>query len=79
MEYDFNDNLSGNEQSLESEGDSITIDNNDYEDYSEELLSEENQNQGFQGKSKKKQKAKKQKSISKKIKKKFKTVIGKFN
>ena len=70
MEYDFNDNLSGNEQSLESEGDSITIDNNDYEDYSEELLSEENQNQGFQGKSKKKQKAKKQKSISKKNQKK---------
>ena len=37
MEYDFNQNYYNNEESLESEGDSITIDNNDYEDYSEEF------------------------------------------
>ena len=44
MEYDFNQNYYNNEESLESEGDSITIDNNDYEDYSEEFQNEENQN-----------------------------------
>ena len=37
MEYDFNANMRGNDQSIESEGDSITIDNNDYEDYSDEI------------------------------------------
>ena len=46
MDYDSNANESGNDQSLESEGDSITIDNNDYEDYSDEYNPEENQNQG---------------------------------
>ena len=44
MEYDFNQNYYNNEESLESEGDSITIDNNDYEDYSEEFQNEENPN-----------------------------------
>ena len=57
MEYDFNENQSGNEQSLESEGDSITIDNNDYEDYSDEFVPIENQ--GSQEKSKKNQSGKK--------------------
>ena len=42
MEYDFNQNDGFNDQSQESEGDSITIDNNDYEDYSEEFQIEEN-------------------------------------
>ena len=55
-----------------NEGNEEGINNNENEklDYSEELLSEENQNQGVQGKSKKKQKAKKQKSISQKNQKK---------
>ena len=53
MEYDFNANMSGNDQSIESEGDSITIDNNDYEDYTDEINQEENNNQGSQLKSKK--------------------------
>ena len=53
MEYDFNANMSGNDQSIESEGDSITIDNNDYEDYTDEINQEENNNQGNQIKSKK--------------------------
>ena len=43
MEYDFNANQSLNDQSKLSEGDSLTIDNNDYEDYSEEANPEENQ------------------------------------
>ena len=59
MEYESNANESGNDQSFESEGDSITIDNNDYEDYSEEYIPEENQNKGGQSKSKKNQKSKK--------------------
>jgi len=42
MEYDFNANYAPNEHSQESDGDSLTIDNNDYEDYSEELQAEEN-------------------------------------
>ena len=53
MEYDFNANMSGNDQSIESEGDSITIDNNDYEDYTDEINQEENNNQGNQIESKK--------------------------
>ena len=57
MEYDFNENQSGNDQSLESEGDNITIDNNDYEDYSDEFIPEENQ--GSQEKSKNNQRGKK--------------------
>ena len=61
MEYEFKS--SGNDESLESEGDSITIDNNDYEDYSEEYEPEENQGNGQQNKSKKNQKGKK--SLSK--------------
>ena len=61
MEYDLNDNISGNDQSVESDGDSITIDNNDYEDYSDEIISEENQQEG-QAKLKKNQKSKKKKS-----------------
>ena len=42
MEYDFNANNALNDQSHESEGDSITIDNNDYEEYSDEFQIEEN-------------------------------------
>ncbi len=63
MEYEFKS--SGNEESLESEGDSITIDNNDYEDYSDEDDAKENhnQNQGGHNKTQKSQKGKK--SISK--------------
>ena len=53
MEYDYNANMSGNDQSIESEGDSITIDNNDYDDYSDEINPEDNNNQGNQIKSKK--------------------------
>ena len=68
MDYDSNANESGNDQSLESEGDSITIDNNDYEDYSDEILSEENQKQGGQAKSKKNQKGQKKKSNAQKNK-----------
>ena len=64
MEYDSNANESGNDQSLESEGDSITIDNNDYEDYSDEYNPEENQNQGGGGQNKSK-KNKNQKSKKK--------------
>lgn len=45
MEYDFNQNDGFNDQSQESEGDSVTIDNNDYEDYSEEFQIEENPNE----------------------------------
>ena len=45
MEYDFNANNALNDQSNESEGDSITIDNNDYEEYSDEFQVEENQNE----------------------------------
>ena len=41
MEYDFNANYGLNEQS-QSEGDSITIDNNDYDDYSDEIQHDEN-------------------------------------
>ena len=48
MEYDFNANMSANGVSIESEGDSITIDNNDYEDYSDEVNPEEVDNQGNQ-------------------------------
>ena len=66
MEYDSNANESGNDQSLESEGDSITIDNNDYEDYSDEYNPEENKNQGGGGQNKlkknKNQKSKKKNS-----------------
>ncbi len=40
MEYDFNANYGLNEQS-KSEGDSITIDNNDYDDYSDEIQHDE--------------------------------------
>ena len=40
MEYDFNANYGLNEQS-QSEGDSITIDNNDYDDYSDEIQHDE--------------------------------------
>ncbi len=42
MENDFNANNGFNDQSHESEGDSITIDNNDYEEYSDEFQIEEN-------------------------------------
>ena len=42
MEYDFNANNALNDQSHESEGDSITIDNNDYEEYLDEFQIEEN-------------------------------------
>ena len=35
MENDFNANNGLNDQSHESDGDSITIDNNDYEEYSD--------------------------------------------
>ena len=45
MEYDFNTNNALNDQSHESDGDSITIDNNDYEEYSDEFQVEENQNE----------------------------------
>ena len=45
MEYDFNANNALNDQSNESDGDSITIDNNDYEEYSDEFQVEENQNE----------------------------------
>ena len=45
MEYDFNANNALNDQSNESEGDSVTIDNNDYEEYSDEFQVEENQNE----------------------------------
>ena len=48
MEYDFNQNDGFNDQSQESEGDSVTIDNNDYEDYSEEFQIEENPNENNQ-------------------------------
>ena len=48
MEYDFNQNYYLNDNSQESDGDSITIDNNDYEDYSEEFQNEENQNENKQ-------------------------------
>ena len=41
MEYDFNANYGLNEQS-QSDGDSITIDNNDYDDYSDEIQHDEN-------------------------------------
>lgn len=41
MEYEFNENESINEQAQLSEGDSITIDNNDYEKYSEDEKSAE--------------------------------------
>ena len=41
MEYDFNANYGLNEQS-QSDGDSITIDNNDYDDYSDEIEHDEN-------------------------------------
>ena len=67
MEYDFNENQSDNGQLVESDGDSITIDNNDYEDYSDEINPaepEENQSASVQGKGKKKN------SIQKKGKKK---------
>ena len=57
MDYDLKS--SGNDQSLESEGDSITIDNNDYDEYSEEFDMEENQNQEGKNKSKNNQKSKK--------------------
>ena len=70
MDYDSNANESGNDQSLESEGDSITIDNNDYEDYSDEYNPEENQNQGgSQNKSKKNQNQKSKKKNAPKNKK----------
>ena len=70
MDYDSNANESGNDQSLESEGDSITIDNNDYEDYSDEYNPEENQNQGGgQNKSKKNQNQKSKKKNAPKNKK----------
>ena len=48
MEYDFNQNYDFNDNVQESEGDSITIDNNTYEDYSEEFQIEENQNENKQ-------------------------------
>ena len=40
MEYDFNANYGLNEQ-CQSDGDSITIDNNDYDDYSDEIQHDE--------------------------------------
>ena len=61
MDYDLKS--SGNDQSMESEGDSITIDNNDYEDYSDES-NEDNLNQGGQYKSKNNQKGKNHKKRS---------------
>ena len=42
MENDYNANNGLNDQSHESDGDSITIDNNDYEEYSDEFQIEEN-------------------------------------
>ena len=48
MEYDFNQDYYLNDNSQESDGDSITIDNNDYEDYSEGFPNEENQNENKQ-------------------------------
>ena len=51
MEYEFNENESINEQAQLSEGDSITIDNNDYEKYSEDEKSaekdDENEQEGY--------------------------------
>ena len=43
MEYNINDNNGLNDQLHESDGDSMTIDNNDYEEYSDEFQIEENQ------------------------------------
>ncbi len=65
MEYDFKD-----DQSLESEGDSVTIDNNDYENFPEEVSPEENEN-GEKDEQKKKQgqKGKKKNANSQKNKK----------
>ena len=65
MEYDFNQNYYNNEESLESEGDSITIDNNDYEDYSEEFQNEENQNENKQQKKEKENAKEKQRKSQK--------------
>jgi len=45
MEYDFNQEDGFNDHSQESEGDSLTIDNNDYGDYSDEMQIEENPNE----------------------------------
>ena len=45
MEYNINDNNGLNDQLHESDGDSMTIDNNDYEEYSDEFQVEENQNE----------------------------------
>ena len=42
MEYNINDNNGLNDQLYESDGDSMTIDNNDYEEYSDEFQIEEN-------------------------------------
>ena len=73
MEYDFNANESGNDindQSAESEGDSITIDNNDYEDYSDEESpekQEQEEKQGSQAKTKKNPTQHSQKSKKKNI------------
>lgn len=79
MEYDFNANESGNDindQSAESEGDSITIDNNDYEDYSDERSpekQEQEEKQGSQAKTNKNptqntQKSKRKMLVAKKVK-----------
>ena len=48
MENESNLNNGSNEQYVESEEDNITIDNNDYEDYSEEYQIEENQTENKQ-------------------------------
>ena len=73
MEYDFNQNDGFNDQSQESEGDSVTIDNNDYEDYSEEFQIEENPNENKQEKNanlkEKKPSPKSQKNKSQQIQK----------
>ena len=68
MEYDFNQNDGFNDQSQESEGDSITIDNNDYEDYSDEFQIEENPNENKQEENATNSKEKKQNLKSQKNK-----------
>jgi len=68
MEYDFNQNDGFNDQSQESEGDSITIDNNDYEDYSDEFQIEENPNENKQEENAANSKEKKQNLKSQKNK-----------
>ena len=57
MEYEFKS--SGNDESLESDGDSITIDNNDYDDYSDENNVDGSKKQGGGGNKQKNKKGKK--------------------